>query len=138
MSGTDAFEHLLAGASAVQIGTALVEEGPKVFDRIADELQAVLKKKGYPSATAAVGRLESARRGRKAVAGNPGDIRIARGIDCNSLALVTPVSAQSGRVNQSYPSGEILVTKASKARPPWGCWMGFFVGKLADVVMPVT
>jgi dihydroorotate dehydrogenase (fumarate) len=57
-SGTDAFEHLLAGASAVQIGTALVEEGPKVFDRIAGELQAVLKKKGYPSATAVVGRLK--------------------------------------------------------------------------------
>ena len=57
-SGADAFEHLLAGASAVQIGTALVEEGPKVFDRIAGELQAVLKKKGYPSATTAVGRLK--------------------------------------------------------------------------------
>ena len=57
-SGSDAFEHLLAGASAVQIGTALVEEGPKVFDRIAGELQAVLNKKGYPSAAAAVGRLK--------------------------------------------------------------------------------
>src|SRR5437660_10276142 len=57
-SGSDAFEHLLAGASAVQIGTALVEEGPKVFDRIAGELQAMLKKKGYPSATTAVGRLK--------------------------------------------------------------------------------
>jgi len=58
VSGTDAFEHLLAGASAVQIGTALLEEGPKVFDRIADELQAVLKKKGYPSASPVVGRLK--------------------------------------------------------------------------------
>src|SRR5437870_13545304 len=57
-SGSDAFEHRLAGASAVQIGTALVEEGPKVFDRIAGELQAVLKKKGYPTATTAVGRLK--------------------------------------------------------------------------------
>jgi dihydroorotate dehydrogenase (fumarate) len=57
-SGTDVFEHLLAGASAVQVGTALVEEGPVVFDRIAAELQAVLKKKGYPSATAVVGRLK--------------------------------------------------------------------------------
>jgi len=58
VSGTDAFEHLLAGASAVQVGTALVEEGPVVFDRIAAELQAVLKKKGYPSVTAVVGRLK--------------------------------------------------------------------------------
>src|SRR5438128_7392866 len=57
-SGADAFEHLLAGASAVQIGTALVEEGPKVFDRIAGELHVVLKKKGYPSTTTAVGRLK--------------------------------------------------------------------------------
>src|SRR5207244_3946499 len=39
-------------------GTALVEQGLKVFDRIAGELQAVLKKKGYPPATAVVGRLK--------------------------------------------------------------------------------
>jgi dihydroorotate dehydrogenase (fumarate) len=56
--GLDAFEHLLAGASAVQVGTALVEEGTGVFDRIAAELRAVLEKKGYPSAAAAVGRLK--------------------------------------------------------------------------------
>ena len=58
MSGADAFEHLLAGASAVQIGTALVEEGTGVFNRIAGELQALLTKKGYPSAAAVVGRLK--------------------------------------------------------------------------------
>jgi len=58
MSGTDVFEHLLAGASAVQVGTALVEEGPGVFERLAGELQAVLEKKGYPAAAAAVGRLK--------------------------------------------------------------------------------
>lgn len=58
VSGIDAFEHLLAGASAVQIGTALVEEGPGVFDRIAGELHSVLEKKGYPSAAAVVGRLK--------------------------------------------------------------------------------
>jgi dihydroorotate dehydrogenase (fumarate) len=58
MTGTDAFEHLLAGASAVQIGTALVQEGTGVFARVADELRDMLVKKGYPSATAAVGRLK--------------------------------------------------------------------------------
>jgi dihydroorotate dehydrogenase (fumarate) len=58
VSGSDAFEHLLAGASAVQIGTALVEEGTGVFDRIAGELRAVLESKGYPSASAVVGRLK--------------------------------------------------------------------------------
>jgi dihydroorotate dehydrogenase (fumarate) len=57
-SGMDVFEHLLAGASAVQVGTALVEEGTGVFDRLAAELRAVLKKKTYPSATTAVGRLK--------------------------------------------------------------------------------
>lgn len=57
-SGTDVFEHLLAGASAVQVGTALVEEGTGVFDRLATELRDVLKKKSYPSATSVVGRLK--------------------------------------------------------------------------------
>ena len=57
-SGMDVFEHLLAGASAVQVGTALVEEGTGVFDRLAAELRAVLKKKTYPSATTVVGRLK--------------------------------------------------------------------------------
>src|SRR3989338_3057866 len=57
-SGTDVFEHLLAGASAVQVGTALVEEGTGVFDRLAAELLVVLKKKTYPSSSAVVGRLK--------------------------------------------------------------------------------
>ena len=56
--GTDAFEHLLAGASAVQVGTALVEEGTGVFERMAREMQTLLAKKGYPSASAVVGRLK--------------------------------------------------------------------------------
>lgn len=57
-SGTDVFEHLLAGASAVQVGTALVEEGTGIFDRLATELRAVLAKKPYPSSSAVVGRLK--------------------------------------------------------------------------------
>lgn len=47
--GTDAFEHFLCGASAVQIGTALVEEGLDVFGRLEKELAEVLSKKGYGS-----------------------------------------------------------------------------------------
>jgi dihydroorotate dehydrogenase (fumarate) len=58
LTGTDAFEHLLAGATAVQVGTALVEEGPGVFTRIAAELQTLLAKKSYPTAAAAIGRLK--------------------------------------------------------------------------------
>jgi dihydroorotate dehydrogenase (fumarate) len=38
MEGTDAFEHVLCGASAVQVGTALVEEGLTVFERLEREL----------------------------------------------------------------------------------------------------
>lgn len=58
VSGTDVFEHLLCGATAVQIGTVLVEEGLGVFDRLQKELAAVLEKKGYASPSACVGRLK--------------------------------------------------------------------------------
>jgi len=47
VSGVDAFEHLLCGATAVQIGTVLVEEGVNVFGRLETELEAQLSKKGY-------------------------------------------------------------------------------------------
>jgi dihydroorotate dehydrogenase (fumarate) len=38
---------VLCGASAVQIGTVLVEEGVDVFGRLETELAAQLSKKGY-------------------------------------------------------------------------------------------
>ncbi|MFQ5932824.1 MAG: dihydroorotate oxidase [Nitrospiraceae bacterium] len=57
-SGGDAFEHLLCGASAVQVGTAFVEEGTGVFERLESELAVVLEKKGYDSASACVGKLK--------------------------------------------------------------------------------
>ncbi len=57
VNGTDAFEHLLCGASAVQIGTQLVEEGVGVFSRLEAELASVLEKKGYASPSACVGKL---------------------------------------------------------------------------------
>lgn len=49
VDGIDAFEHLLCGASAVQIGTVLVEEGLDVFGRLEAELVAILDKKKYRS-----------------------------------------------------------------------------------------
>ena len=49
VDGVDAFEHLLCGASAVQVGTVLVEEGLGVFDRLKAELAALLERKGYRS-----------------------------------------------------------------------------------------
>ena len=58
MNGSDAFEHLLCGASAVQLGTVLVEEGPVAFDRIERELAEVLNRKKYPSVEACRGKLK--------------------------------------------------------------------------------
>ena len=46
-NGTDIFEHILAGASAVQIGTQLVKEGPKCFARLEKELINIMSTKGY-------------------------------------------------------------------------------------------
>lgn len=46
MQGLDAFEHILCGASAVQVGTVLVEEGLGVFERLERELAAELGARG--------------------------------------------------------------------------------------------
>jgi len=48
-SGEDAFQMILCGAKAVQVGTCHWTEGPSCFGRIADELGAIMKKKGYAS-----------------------------------------------------------------------------------------
>lgn len=48
-NGRDAFEHILCGASMVQIGTALPGEGPAIFERITKELKEIMDAKGYQS-----------------------------------------------------------------------------------------
>ncbi|KAL7526866.1 hypothetical protein ACHAWF_001950 [Thalassiosira exigua] len=48
-SGRDAFEMILCGATAVQVGTCHWTEGPGCFDRICDELRAIMETKGYRS-----------------------------------------------------------------------------------------
>ena len=48
-NATDAFEMILCGASAVQVGTCHWTEGPKCFDRICEELQSIMAEKGYQS-----------------------------------------------------------------------------------------
>lgn len=58
VNGMDVFEHILCGASAVQIGTVLMEEGLGAFDRLERELAAVLEQKGYGSLDACRGRLK--------------------------------------------------------------------------------
>ncbi len=46
-NGMDIFEHILCGASAVQIGSQYMREGPGCFSRLEVELREVMKKKGY-------------------------------------------------------------------------------------------
>lgn len=48
-TGRDAFEHILCGASMVQLGTILHQEGPAVFERITNELKAIMDERGYKS-----------------------------------------------------------------------------------------
>ncbi len=56
-SGKDAFEFLLAGASAVQLGTVFMQEGLSCFGRIDSELSAIIGRKGYKSIDDAKGNL---------------------------------------------------------------------------------
>jgi dihydroorotate dehydrogenase (NAD+) catalytic subunit len=51
----DAVEFLLAGASAVQIGTAIATEGPSVFKAVTRGLHAYLEKKDFRSVSEIVG-----------------------------------------------------------------------------------
>jgi dihydroorotate dehydrogenase len=54
-SGADAYAKIRAGASLVQLYTALVYEGPGLVRRIKDELAARLKADGFASVAEAVG-----------------------------------------------------------------------------------
>lgn len=58
-TGTDAFEFLLAGATAVQVGTVFMQEGPGCFARIEQELSDLLDSKGYASIEDARGKLKT-------------------------------------------------------------------------------
>ena len=49
LTGRDAFEHILCGASMVQIGTTLHKEGVGAFERITAELKDIMEEKGYQS-----------------------------------------------------------------------------------------
>lgn len=54
-SWRDAVEFMLAGATAVQIGTAVATEGSCVFGQITKGIEAYLKKKGFRSVNEIVG-----------------------------------------------------------------------------------
>lgn len=55
-SGEQAYAKIRAGASAVQLYSALVYEGPALIGRIRSELAALLKRDGFKSVAEAVGR----------------------------------------------------------------------------------
>lgn len=57
-SGMDAYEHFLAGASAVQIGTAFQEEGTEVFARVKKELEDIMRRKGVSDIKEKIGKLK--------------------------------------------------------------------------------
>jgi dihydroorotate dehydrogenase (NAD+) catalytic subunit len=56
----DAAEFLLAGASALQVGTAVATESPCVFQQISEGLTSYLKRKGYKSVNEIVGKAHRA------------------------------------------------------------------------------
>ncbi len=54
-SGMAALEYVMAGARAVQMGTALVTQGFGVFERVTKEMNSVLEDIGFKSVAEAVG-----------------------------------------------------------------------------------
>jgi dihydroorotate dehydrogenase (fumarate) len=58
-TGTDAFEFLLAGADAVQIGTTWAQEGIRAFERITNEFDDLMALKGYAELKSAKGKLKT-------------------------------------------------------------------------------
>lgn len=58
-SGIDAFEFILAGASAVQIGTAFLQKGPGIFQKVQEELKDFMAIKGYKKLSDFRGKLKS-------------------------------------------------------------------------------
>ena len=58
-TGEHVFMHLLAGATLVQVGTALHEDSPRLFARLNRELTAILERKGYKSLDEVRGKLRT-------------------------------------------------------------------------------
>lgn len=58
-TGKDVFEHILCGASMVQIGTNLYKNGIEYFDTVLAELKALMQEKGYEKLDDFRGKLKS-------------------------------------------------------------------------------
>ncbi|MGD8398309.1 MAG: dihydroorotate dehydrogenase, partial [Anaerolineae bacterium] len=54
-SGRDAVEMIMAGATAVGVGSAVYGEGPEVFGRIGGEVAALIAELGYDSVAEMIG-----------------------------------------------------------------------------------
>ncbi len=59
LTGQDAYEHLLCGATMLQVGTQLQKEGPAIFDRLQKELMAIMEEKGYKTIAEFRGKLKA-------------------------------------------------------------------------------
>jgi len=49
MKGADAVEHIMAGASAVQICTGSILHGPSIYGKVAKEIEQFMRDHGYDS-----------------------------------------------------------------------------------------
>lgn len=58
-SGIDAFEFILAGASAVQVGTAYLQKGLGIFAKIQNQLKRFMNEKGYQKLADFQGKLKT-------------------------------------------------------------------------------
>jgi dihydroorotate dehydrogenase (fumarate) len=58
-SGADAYEHILCGATMVQVGTALWQQGVDCFVNIENELREIMIHKGYTSIADFKGKLQT-------------------------------------------------------------------------------
>ncbi len=56
VSGKDALDKIKAGASLVQVYTALMYHGPPLVKRIQREMEEILQEEGYNHVSEAVGR----------------------------------------------------------------------------------
>lgn len=57
-SGETVYQHVLTGATAVQIGSALQIDGPKIFENVKKELGDVLKRKGVHNIADKTGKVQ--------------------------------------------------------------------------------
>lgn len=59
ITGQDVFEHILCGASMVQVGSQLMKDKPAIFERLITELKDIMAQKGYKSIDDFKGKLKS-------------------------------------------------------------------------------